>query len=158
MPNFSPRELRALLDANPHLELVADGSHTALEPLSAARQLVQEGIHDEHSLQAAVMAECERRALYDDRWGDIYANVNGQYRKGQRMEPGLKPGVPDLFLAVPSGAYHGMYIELKWGDNRLSRGQAEWMQRLRRRGYHCVMVRDSMNDVVKAISDYLEGA
>ena len=142
--------------ANSDVELVTDGQYTTVQPTPAARQLVQAGVHDEYTLQAAVIEACNERALIDDRWADIYANANGQYRPGQRMEAGLKKGVPDLFLPVPSGPYHGMYIELKWQDNKPKPSQVEWLRRLRRRGYKCVVVWDNVQDVIAAIHSYLE--
>lgn len=156
--NFTSNELAKLLANNPDVTLLTDGGYTTLEATQAAQQLTQANIHDEYTLQEAVMAECEKHALLDDRWGDIYANVNGQYRPGQRMEPGLKKGVPDLFLPVPSGMYHGLYIELKWQENKPKREQIEWLRRLRRRGYKCVVIWDEVKEVIKAIEEYLEDA
>lgn len=31
---------------------------------------------------------------------------------------GVKAGVPDLFLPVGRGSYHGLFIELKYGKNK----------------------------------------
>lgn len=49
---------------------------------------------------------------------------------------GVKAGVPDLCLPVPRGGRHGLYIELKAGKNRPTEKQKEWMEFLRRQGYH----------------------
>ena len=65
----------------------------------------------------------------------LYATPNGQYRPGQRMEPGLKSGVPDVTLPVPRSGYHGLYLELKRKGGRLRDEQAEWLENLRRAGY-----------------------
>ena len=51
---------------------------------------------------------------------------------------GLKPGVPDLFLAVPRGKYHGMWLEMK--DNgktrsSLTKAQWEYLVLMRENGY-----------------------
>ena len=35
---------------------------------------------------------------------------------------GVKAGVPDLHLPVPKGQYASLYIEMKYGDGRLSKG------------------------------------
>lgn len=48
---------------------------------------------------------------------------------------GLKPGVPDLFLALPRGAWHGLFIEMKRRGGRTSPEQLEWCERLRRVGF-----------------------
>ncbi len=48
---------------------------------------------------------------------------------------GVKAGVPDLFLAHPSGDYHGLFIEMKAGDNKPTRNQLQWIEDLRCEGY-----------------------
>lgn len=48
---------------------------------------------------------------------------------------GVKAGVPDLFLPVPRGGYAGLYIEMKYGRNRTTDRQKEWMHALRQQGY-----------------------
>lgn len=49
---------------------------------------------------------------------------------------GVKAGVPDLVLAVPKGIYHGLFIEMKWGKNRVQDSQKEWLKRLEQYGYY----------------------
>ena len=48
---------------------------------------------------------------------------------------GVRAGVPDLCLPVPSGKYHGLYIELKYGKNKPTDKQKEWIVKLRKQGY-----------------------
>ena len=48
---------------------------------------------------------------------------------------GVKAGVPDLFLPVPRGEYHGLYVEMKVGKNRLTSAQAAWIEALAGQGY-----------------------
>lgn len=48
---------------------------------------------------------------------------------------GVKPGVPDICLPVPSGRFHGLYIKLKTQRGRLSDGQRQWIAALVRHGY-----------------------
>lgn len=57
--------------------------------------------------------------------------VEGKHLKQQ----GVKPGVPDLFLPVPSGRYHGLFIEMKTDKGRASREQKWWIERLNAAGY-----------------------
>lgn len=52
---------------------------------------------------------------------------------------GVKPGVPDLFLPVPRGKYHGLWIELKHGKNKPSELQKQWLTDLQRMGYYAVV-------------------
>jgi hypothetical protein len=48
---------------------------------------------------------------------------------------GVKAGVPDLCLPVPMGCYHGLYIELKALDGRLTGEQGKWLDALTEQGY-----------------------
>lgn len=57
--------------------------------------------------------------------------IEGRHLKQQ----GVKPGVPDLCLPVPSGRYHGLYIEMKTGAGRASEAQKWWIERLNDAGY-----------------------
>lgn len=43
---------------------------------------------------------------------------------------GVKAGVPDVCLPVPSGGFHGLYIEMKYGKNHTSPEQEEWLAAL----------------------------
>lgn len=48
---------------------------------------------------------------------------------------GVKSGVPDLFLPVPKGVYHGLYIEMKVDKNKPTDNQFKWLSALSRFGY-----------------------
>lgn len=67
---------------------------------------------------------------------------------------GLKPGVPDICLAYPSGGYHGLYIELKVGKNKPSQVQKQWLSKLSEAGYKAAVCY-GFDDAMKTIMDYL---
>lgn len=48
---------------------------------------------------------------------------------------GVKPGVPDLFLPVARGRYHGLFIEMKTDTGRASDAKNDWIERLNAEGY-----------------------
>lgn len=48
---------------------------------------------------------------------------------------GVKPGVPDLFLPVPSGRYHGLFIEMKKDGGVASDDQLWWQEHMKTNGY-----------------------
>lgn len=50
---------------------------------------------------------------------------------------GVKAGVPDLFLPVARGGHFGLFIEMKFGKNRTTAQQKEWIKELRDQGYRC---------------------
>lgn len=52
---------------------------------------------------------------------------------------GVRAGWPDLFLAVPCGEYHGLFIEMKAKHGRLSDAQKELHPIIREQGYLVVV-------------------
>ena len=50
---------------------------------------------------------------------------------------GVKRGAPDLFLPIPSGEYHGLFIEMKAMSGRQSDDQIWWIEHLKANGYAC---------------------
>lgn len=48
---------------------------------------------------------------------------------------GVKAGVPDLFLPVARGKYHGLFIEMKYGKNKPTVNQNLWLRKLSEQGY-----------------------
>ena len=53
----------------------------------------------------------------------------------QLKRAGVRSGVPDLCLPVPSGRYHGLFIEMKTDTGRAGEAQRWWVQRLNAAGY-----------------------
>lgn len=65
---------------------------------------------------------------------------------------GVKSGVPDLFLPVARGRYHGLFIEMKAQKGRLSENQANWLKDLRLQGYAaavCYGAREAIDIITK---------
>ena len=57
-------------------------------------------------------------------------------REGARLiRAGLVRGFPDLFVPLPRGEYHGLFIEMKFGKNKPTREQVEQLRALCARGY-----------------------
>jgi hypothetical protein len=55
---------------------------------------------------------------------------------------GVMAGVPDLCIPIPSGAYHGLYIELKrLKGGKVSDSQSDWLLFLREKGYYAEVAR-----------------
>lgn len=73
--------------------------------------------------------------------------------KRLKME-GVKAGVPDIFLPVSRGQYHGLYIELKAGNNKTTENQDVWISRLQKQGYQ-VNVCYGWEEASTVITDYL---
>lgn len=68
---------------------------------------------------------------------------------------GVKPGVPDIFLPVARGGYHGLYIELKrLKRSRTSDAQLAWIDALREQGFMAEVCHGA-EDAISLISWYL---
>jgi hypothetical protein len=79
-------------------------------------------------------------------------------RAAQAKRQGLRPGVPDLMLAVPRGQYSGLFIELKRtsggvvSDDQLNLGGL-----LIDQGYQVIVAR-GFDEAVALITEYLSHA
>lgn len=70
---------------------------------------------------------------------------------------GVKAGVPDLFLPVPSGSWHGLFIELKrQKGGRVSDKQRQWLTDLEKEGYRAELA-FGWKDASEIILNYLNG-
>jgi len=72
--------------------------------------------------------------------GLMFAVPNGGLRnmlvaKKLKAE-GVKSGVPDIFLLAPVDPYHGLVIEMKFGKNKATEKQIEWLNKLQCEGYY----------------------
>jgi hypothetical protein len=66
---------------------------------------------------------------------------------------GLRPGCPDIMLPVARQGYHGMFIEMKWGKNKPSEKQWQFIHSLREQEY-LVIVCWTWEEAAQAIEDY----
>lgn len=78
----------------------------------------------------------------------------GRFEAAIMKAEGVRAGVPDLFLPVPRGTAHGLYIEMKVGDGRLSKEQAEFADEAVADGYSVVVAWDWAL-AKQAVLDYL---
>ncbi|MGL4485060.1 MAG: VRR-NUC domain-containing protein [Anaerovoracaceae bacterium] len=119
------------------------------------------------------LESAEQRALFD--WANLnlgkhpelafmFHVPNGGKRDakaGAAMKrEGVKPGVPDICLPVPMcreklSCYHGLYIEMKVGKNKLCDSQKAFVDHLVRNGY-AVAVCYSWTAAKDCILAYLE--
>ena len=72
---------------------------------------------------------------------NMFAIANGGHRhlfvaKKLKSE-GVRKGVLDIFLGHPTEKYSGLFIEMKFGRNKLTKEQKEWTERLTQAGYKC---------------------
>lgn len=67
---------------------------------------------------------------------------------------GVKAGVSDLCLPYPRGIYCGLYIEMKFGDNRQQASQKEFLADMAEAG-HFVATCYSAEEAIEVIKEYL---
>lgn len=66
---------------------------------------------------------------------------------------GLRSGFPDLFVTLARGGYHGLFIEMKYGKNKTTKEQKEWLERLSAEGYACAVCYNAA-EAIKTIENY----
>jgi hypothetical protein len=82
---------------------------------------------------------------------------NRDTREAARMKKqGTKSGVFDVQLAVPAGGFHGLFIEFKVGDNKMSEEQVKFKVAVTSEGYLCVVCY-SCEDAIEEVTRYLRG-
>lgn len=105
----------------------------------------------EREFQAAVFKAAQWEAVTTPQYNLLFHIPN----ENSHRTPGVKGGVPDLFLAVPKGRYAGLFIELKIGDGKPSQKQLDTIAELRAAGYACHVIWDSVDEVISCIAAYL---
>lgn len=121
------------------------------DPQSAQRPSRAVPWPSERHFQAAVIAECDRRAILQPEYGLVCHIPN----ENAHRQPGVRAGMPDLFLPAARGVYHGWYCELKIGNNKPTQLQLDMHNRLRRQGYQVALIWDSVDEVMKSLEEYL---
>jgi hypothetical protein len=68
---------------------------------------------------------------------------------------GVTPGVPDIFMAIPSKGFNGLFIELKSGKNKTTKSQDLMIYNLRDNGYR-VDICYGWEEAKNVCMDYLD--
>lgn len=110
--------------------------------------------HLESQLQQSLVAIIRM----DPQCRNIFAIPNGglrNIRTAVRLKKeGVLAGVPDLFLPVPRGKFHGLFIELKTAKGVLSPSQKIMGENFLGLGYAIVVVR-SVDEGRAKVAEYL---
>lgn len=121
--------------------------------------------HEEDDHQKAVIQWANLARINGLKVGDyLFSIPNGASLAGNKAQrarqmarlkaQGLKNGVSDLFLPVPRGNWHGLWIEMKSSKGRVSPSQAEWGELMIAQGYE-FKVCYSASEAIAAIEEYL---
>lgn len=128
-------------------------------------------------LESKLQAECVKWFRLQHRDKLIFAIPNGGSRNvmeaANLKRSGVLSGVSDLFIAEPSMidvnlssdktsiyvpkfvTYHGMFIEMKYGKNKLQESQIKFSEIVLSKGYHFVTCY-SFDDFKKEVENYLK--
>jgi hypothetical protein len=118
----------------------------------------------EHEEQVRVIDWCFEQTYRYPVLDLIFAIPNGAMLGGGRIgairmnalkAEGLRPGVCDLFLPAPKGAYHGMFIEMKTATGKPSENQEEFILAVEELGYYAPICYGAEN-AIKELQWYLE--
>lgn len=98
----------------------------------------------------------EHRKLWDER--KLFAIPNGGARNpivGAKLKAGgVRAGVWDLFLAVPKNGKCGLFLETKYGKNKLSAEQKEFMESLK--DHFDFAIYYDIEGGIEAVNNYLK--
>jgi len=112
---------------------------------------------EEHYIQV----QCIKAAVYDPRLKWLHAIPNGGQRHiavAMKLKAeGVKRGIADLFLPVPSFGKHGLYLETKTPDGTQSKEQKEFEAFVVSQGYAYAVIR-SLQEFITVINAYFRGS
>ena len=116
----------------------------------------------EYAEQVALFRWAAVAARLDPRLALLYAIPNGMATSSiveavRAKKAGLRAGVLDACLPVPSNGYHGLYLELKRRNgvpSDVSEAQAWWIGALTQQGYKAVVAFGWLN-ATAIITEYL---
>jgi len=99
--------------------------------------------HTEHGEQVSLIAWAKENETRCPELKWLMAIPNGGLRSKSTARKlqleGVKPGVSDLFLPVPRGNSHGLWIEMKAGRNKQTREQINFRRDMLAAGYSAVV-------------------
>lgn len=118
------------------------------KPKARRRQL-------ESSLQIACFATLRKKYPLLMGWHCPNGGKRGEIEAARFKRMGVLAGVPDVFIAHPSGKYHGFFCELKAGKNSLTDNQKVICDALLARDYYVCEAR-SVEEFEAHIEQYLD--
>jgi len=98
--------------------------------------------------EAQLQSECVKwfRLQYPHLKKLLFAIPNGGTRNKieavNLKRQGVVSGVADMFLSIGNMVFHGFYIEFKYGKNKVTQNQKEFLQAVYEQGYQFAVVRD----------------
>ncbi len=111
---------------------------------------------DTEQIRLMKWAEAAQEIYPELRW--LHHIPNGGRRNRQEAiklrNMGVKAGVADLHLPYPRGAYHSLYVEMKYDRNTLTPEQREFLSAMQIEGHKCIVCH-SAEAAIESIRHYL---
>ena len=154
--SYSESDVAKWLQDNPDLSIEGNLNYSRNSNSSDCQPQAHLPKLSEHEMQVKLIRRCDAEGV-----GPIFAIPNGGQRNplvaAKLKAEGVRAGVPDLFLAVMSRGYGGLFLELKIRPNKPTAEQREWIGILEDNGYAVVVVYDSVDEAMMWIHYYLTG-
>lgn len=119
-------------------------------------ELLRDSKLAEHWIQVRLFYEVERK--HPEVYPLMFAVPNGGLRSKKTAATlqyeGQKKGIQDVVLALPRGAYHGLFLEVKSEIGRPSAEQKEAQSRFGDVGYLC-LIEKGFDACYGAVRDYI---
>lgn len=112
----------------------------------------------EHNEQCIFFNYIKKKSIENNTYNLIFAIPNGAKRDaitGARLKSeGVKSGVFDIFVSVARNNYHGLYIEMKVNNNKLTENQIIFKQNVEKEAYKCIVCY-SAKEAIEKLEEYL---
>lgn len=154
----------------PSAEMLPAGLREQAKAQLAGRQPNRTGVKaprsdDEHHEQVEFFRRIRLFAQNGQRYAlaatRTYAIPNGGGRTkreaGRLKAEGVRPGVSDIFVSLPSGPNAGLYIEMKSQTGRMSAEQRAWIDESARLGYAAACCHGA-DEALQVWIAYIDGA
>jgi len=99
-------------------------------------------------------------ALQFPKWQPIHCPSEGKRSAFERYKfkvLGGSEGVSDILIMEENKRSKGLAIELKYGSNKCSRAQVEFLEDMSRKGYTAAVVYDHVDEFKSLIEDHVKG-
>jgi hypothetical protein len=116
---------------------------------------MRSSISSEDDLQIAFTAYAHQHPQIAKHYMHIANERKCSVWQGKHLKrKGVRPGVSDVFIAKTTKNYSGLWIEFKYGKNKLSDNQAHFLVDMCKAGY-AIAVCYTLQEAKKVVDDYL---
>lgn len=110
----------------------------------------------EHDEQVALFSWAQWQTPAVPELALLFAIPNGGHRNkvtaAKMKAEGVKAGVLDVMLPVARNGRHGLFVEMKYGRNKTTDEQRQWIDRLEAQGYQtavCYSFEEAQGEIMR---------